>query len=96
MECVRYRKHEMTLGPGDAIYLYTDGVTEAQNLKQELYGEDRLIDSLNSAKDLSEESICKNVKSDVEAFVGEAEQFDDMTMLCLKYHGISKDEEAME
>ena len=95
MECVRYRKHEMTLGPGDAIYLYTDGVTEAQNLKQELYGEDRLIDSLNSAKDLSEESICKNVKSDVEAFVGEAEQFDDMTMLCLKYYGKQGDQEAM-
>ena len=96
MEGMRYRKHEMEIEPGEAIYLYTDGITEAQNLEQELYGEKRLVECLNQAKNSNVEIICKKVKEDVEAFVGEAEQFDDMTMLCLKYHGKQSEQEAIK
>ncbi len=87
MEGVRYRKNELELAPGDAIYLYTDGVTEATDLNTELYGEDRLHTVLEKYKDASPQIICDEVKRDVDAFVGEAPQFDDITMLSLKYNG---------
>ena len=87
MEGVRYRKNELTLAPGDAIYLYTDGVTEATNLNEELYGEERLQTVLNLYKDATPEIICAEVKIDVDKFVGEAPQFDDITMLAIRYKG---------
>ena len=87
MEGVRYRKNELTLAPGDAIYLYTDGVTEATNLKEELYGEERLQKVLDIYKDATPETICAEVKKDVDKFVGEAPQFDDITMLAIRYKG---------
>ena len=87
MEGVRYRKNELDLAPGDAIYLYTDGVTEATNLSEELYGEERLQKILNIHKDATSEIICAEVKKDVDAFVGEAPQFDDITMLAIRYKG---------
>ena len=87
MEGIRYRKNELQLQPGDAIYLYTDGVTEATDLNTELYGEERLYTVLEKYKDVTPEELCDEVKKDVDAFVGEAPQFDDITMLALKYHG---------
>jgi len=84
MDGVRYKKHELQLRPGDEIYLYTDGVTEAQNLQQELFGEDRLLAGLNGCKGLPVDAICKKIKADVDAFAGDADQFDDITMLCVK------------
>jgi serine phosphatase RsbU (regulator of sigma subunit) len=87
MEGVRYRKNELTLAPGDAIYLYTDGVTEATNLNEELYGEERLQKVLDIYKDATPETICAEVKKDVDKFVGEAPQFDDITMLAIRYKG---------
>jgi serine phosphatase RsbU (regulator of sigma subunit) len=87
MEGVKYRKNELQLAPGDVIYLYTDGVTEATNINDELYGEDRLLALLNANKEASMEKLCKLVKEDVFAFAGEAPQFDDITMLALKYCG---------
>ena len=87
MEGVKYRKNELQLAPGDVIYLYTDGVTEATNINDELYGEDRLLALLNANKDATMEELCKLVKEDVFAFAGEAPQFDDITMLALKYCG---------
>ena len=90
MEGVRYRKNELDLAPGDAIYLYTDGVTEATNLSEELYGEERLQKVLNLHKDATPEIICAEVKKDVDAFVGEAPQFDDITMLSIQYKGTEK------
>ena len=87
MEGVRYRKNELVLEPGDAIYLYTDGVTEATDLNEELYGEDRLHSILEKYKDESMEVICSEIKKDVDLFAGEAPQFDDITMLALKYNG---------
>lgn len=87
MEGVRYRKNELVLEPGDAIYLYTDGVTEATDLNEELYGEDRLHSILEKYKDETMEVICSEIKKDVDLFAGEAPQFDDITMLALKYKG---------
>ena len=90
MEGIRYRKNELFLAPGDAIYLYTDGVTEATDADNALYGEKRLCTLLNGLHGLSGEDICQAVKNDIDAFVGSAPQFDDITMLYLKYNGGTK------
>lgn len=87
IEGVKYRKNELYLAPGDAIYLYTDGVTEATDTNNVLYGEERLSTLLNGLHGLSGEDICHAVKSNIDAFVGSAPQFDDITMLYLKYNG---------
>ncbi|MCF0137148.1 MAG: SpoIIE family protein phosphatase, partial [Oscillospiraceae bacterium] len=87
MEGVRYRKQELQLQPGECLYLYTDGVTEATNSENELYGEQRLLSVLNSGPYEDMQSLCAAVKGDVDAFVGEAPQFDDITMLAFRYLG---------
>lgn len=87
MEGIRYRRFEMQLAPGDTIFLYTDGVTEATDASQQLYGENRLLAMMNGQAGKSARDVCEAVKADVDAFVGEAEQFDDITMLCLTWHG---------
>lgn len=95
MDGYHYRMGEMRLDPGDVLFLYTDGVTEATDAKTELFGEERLLSTLNSigAKE-NAEAICHRVKNDVDAFVGEAPQFDDITMLCLRYRGASAENET--
>ncbi|MBO6240009.1 MAG: SpoIIE family protein phosphatase [Butyrivibrio sp.] len=87
MEGIRYKEHEFELKPGDMLFVYTDGVTEATNRNNELFGEKRLIDALNSDKDAIPEKVLENVKSHISDFVNDADQFDDITMLCLKYNG---------
>jgi len=87
MDGVRYKPQELQLAPGDIIFLYTDGVTEATDSNNELFGEDRLLATVNSQEFESMEELCRRVKADVDAFVGEAPQFDDITMVALKYVG---------
>jgi len=87
MEGVRYRKFELQLQPGDTICLYTDGVTEATDASQQLYGDARLLTLLNQHQSASARELCEAVKADVDAFAGDAEQFDDITLLCLTWHG---------
>ena len=87
MEGIKYRKNELHLSAGDEIFLYTDGVTEASNASGALYGEDRLLALLNTLKEMTGEEICEAVKADLAEFVGDAPQFDDITMLYLKYNG---------
>ena len=87
MAGIRYRRFELQLQPGDTLYLYTDGVTEATDAAETLYGDERLLKRLNRHRGESAQAICEAVKADVDAFVGEAEQFDDITMLCLTWHG---------
>lgn len=84
MEGMKYRSGELELLPGDEIFLYTDGVTEATDAHEQLYGEARLEAVLNRLAGADAKSLCLGVKQDVDAFVGEAPQFDDMTMLCLR------------
>lgn len=85
MEEMRYKCGSIMLEPGDKIFQYTDGVTEATNARNELYGMNRLSDILNKAKDEKPEKIISAVKADIDIFVNEAPQFDDITMLCLEY-----------
>ena len=87
MEGMRYRPASLDLTPGDALYLYTDGVTEAANEDKHLYGDQRLCEVLNAHADSGPETLLKIVKDDVDAFVGTAPQFDDITMLSLRYLG---------
>lgn len=71
----------------DAIFLYTDGATEATNAAGELYGENRLLGLLNGCPDAPVSEICELVKADVAAFAGNAPEADDITMLCLSWDG---------
>ncbi|MDO4483438.1 MAG: SpoIIE family protein phosphatase [Clostridia bacterium] len=85
MEGIRYRLNEMNLAPGDRIFLYTDGVTEATDAKEQLYGEERLLTYLNGHAGLNAHDLLHQLKEDIDRFVGDAPQFDDMTMLMLDY-----------
>ena len=85
MEGMKYRAGSMMLEPGDKIFQYTDGVTEATNVNNELYGMQRLGQILNKVKNGTPHEILPAIKNDIDEFVGEAEQFDDITMLCLEY-----------
>lgn len=85
MEGMKYRAGSMTLSVGDKVFQYTDGVTEATNAQNELYGMERLGEVLNKNKDSSPAELLPRVKEDIDLFVGEAPQFDDITMLCLEY-----------
>ena len=88
MEGVRYRENTLQLEPGDRLYLYTDGVTEATNGAQELFGEERLQQALNDNADLPVEELLPRIKNCIDTFVGDADQFDDITMLGLSYKGV--------
>ena len=85
MEGVRYRVGELTLKEGDRLFLYTDGVPEATNASNELYGEGRLLAFMNDNLTTSATQLLPKLKGDIDAFVGEAPQFDDITMLTFDY-----------
>ena len=85
MADIPYKSHEIEFNPGDTIFLYTDGVTEATDAHDELYGEDRLLKILNSREFNDMNELCDTVKADVDLFVGDAPQFDDITMLALRF-----------
>ena len=85
MEGMKYRAGSMTLEPGDKLFQYTDGVTEATNIDNELYGMERLGKVLNKVKNGTPSEVLPAVKRDIDEFVGDAPQFDDITMLCLEY-----------
>ena len=90
MEGSKYTTYEFILKPGDAIFVYTDGVPEATNKAQEQFGETRLLESLNKAPNASAKELIHNMTKDIAAFVQEAPQFDDTTMLALRYNGPKK------
>ena len=87
MEGVRYKEYEIQLEPGSKLFVYTDGVAEATNTEKELFGTERMLDALNADPDAAPQQILKNVRASVDDFVKEAEQFDDLTMLCVEYKG---------
>ena len=87
MEGPRYREYSLDLEPGDKIFVYTDGVPEATDANNELFGADRMLAALNRQPGAAPEQILKNVREAVDGFVRDAEQFDDLTMLCLEYKG---------
>ena len=87
LDGVRYKEYELKLRPGDKMFLYTDGVAEAMNSEKELFGTDRMLDALNKEPQEKPQQILKNVRDAVDTFVGNSEQFDDLTMLCFEYKG---------
>ncbi len=87
MDGVPFSEHEFKLNPGDKVFVYTDGVAEATNKDDELYGTDRMMDALNKNPSAEPEELLHNVKESLQEFVGDAPQFDDVTMLCFKYNG---------
>ena len=85
MENMKYSSGKTHLDVGDKIFQYTDGVTEAVNSENELYGSERLGAVLNKSSQKTPYEIIRDVKTDIDTFVGDADQFDDITMLCLEY-----------
>ena len=87
MDGMVYREYELQLEPGSKLFLYSDGVPEATGAGNVLFGKERMLAALNEEPDGTPEQLLKNVRRSVDAFVKDAEQFDDLTMLCLEYRG---------
>ncbi len=96
MEGVRFKEYELTLNPGDKLFVYTDGIPEAIDENVEQYGTDRMVKVLNAVKGERMRDVLPAVRKDIADFVGRAEQFDDITMLGLAYYGPEKGEEPQE
>lgn len=89
----KYLRQEVTLSPGDGIFLYTDGVTEAKDVSGNMYGNKKLLDFISrkfAEIDASDgngycKAACEMVYDDVKAFASDAEQYDDITMMMVRY-----------
>lgn len=92
MDGMIYKNQSLKLEKGDVIYLYTDGVTEATDKDETLYGEDRLLEKLNSKEFGSMQELCDFIRKDIADFVGQADQFDDITMIAFRYDGYDEEE----
>ncbi len=93
---VKYKDFEFKLNKGDKIFIYTDGVPEATDKNEKMFGLDNTIKALNENKESSPKKILDGIHSSVDAFVGDAPQFDDLTMLCLEYKGDSSKSSEQE
>jgi len=89
-ENAKYSDYEIMLKPGSKLFLYSDGVPEATNAKGEFFGTDRMLDALNSDPEASPENALKIVRKAVDNFENGADQFDDITMMCVAYMGTKK------
>ena len=87
MPGMKYRQYELQLHPGDRLFVYTDGVPEATDADSQLFGTDRMLSALNEKDAADPKEVVQVVHEAVDRFVKDAEQFDDMTMLCLDYNG---------
>ena len=87
MDGMKYKEYQLQLEPGTRLFVYTDGVPEATSDKNELFGMERMLAALNTDPTAGPEQVLKNVRSAVDGFVKDAEQFDDLTMLCMEYVG---------
>jgi sigma-B regulation protein RsbU (phosphoserine phosphatase) len=83
----KYENREFEMHPGDSVFVYTDGVPEAVNAATEMFGEKRLEDTLNEDADAAPEPLIQRMRAAVDRFADAAPQFDDITMLCMKYYG---------
>ena len=94
MEESRYIEVEWQMNPGDLLFLYTDGVPEATNSEEQLYGNDRMMSALAYSWDGGKlDDLLKDVRRQVDEYVGDAPQFDDLTMMCIEYFGENSNEE---
>ena len=87
LDGIPFKEHSFELHPGDSLFVYTDGVAEATNAQNELFGTDRMLAALNRNPDAEPEEVLSNVMEGINEFVAGAQQFDDITMLCMKYNG---------
>ena len=87
MEGVRYKDYEVQLEKGSKLFVYTDGLAEATDKENNMFGIERMIDALNETCEMAPEETLKAVRARVDEFVKDAEQFDDLTMLCIEYKG---------
>ena len=94
MDGMQYKDYEVVLAPGTKLFVYTDGLPEATRLDKEMFGTDRMLSALNECGEGTPEETLRHVHAAVDAFVGDAEQFDDLTMLCLLYRGTSGETSA--
>ena len=85
MDGIRYKQYETQMQPGDQLFLYTDGVTEAMNPEEELYGENRLKNYLNAHISTDVKAVLEGLKEDIDKYARDEEQFDDITMLLMHY-----------
>ena len=85
IEGIKFKEHEFDIHSGDRLYVYTDGVAEATDSSNELYGTDRMLSALNREPDADPKKLLENVKKDMDVFVGDAPQFDDITMMCVEW-----------
>ncbi len=92
IEIAKFRNHPIELNPGDCVFVYTDGVPEAEKTDRDMFGLDRLLETLNQNPDASPEELIQRVHGAVDEFAGDAEQFDDITMLCLEYLGRNQED----
>ena len=82
-----YTDYEISMNPGDVLFVYTDGITEAINSEKQFYGSERLLCTLNASGTTEPEVLVNAVKRSVADFTGDTELFDDQTMLCIRYNG---------
>ncbi len=87
MPGIRYKEYELQMSPGAKLFLYTDGLPEATDAEGNMFGNERMIAALNRDPDAPPALVLQNISSEVDGFVKSAEQFDDLTMLCLEYVG---------
>ena len=87
MSGVNYKEYELELKPGSCLFLYTDGVPEATRADNEMFGMQRTLDALNSVSDDSPRVLLEGVEAAVRLFVQDEPQFDDLTMMCVRYMG---------
>ena len=93
MDGMKYKEYTIELNAGDSLFLYTDGVPEATDAQQEMFGNNRMIEALNKDENANPYEVLGNVREAVSDFVGDAEQFDDLTMLCIEYRGADAEPE---
>ena len=87
MESSRYTGYEIRLDPGDCLFLYTDGLPEAESVREGFFGMERVMDNLNKKSDEIPENIILSMLESVKVFTGDAQSFDDLTIMCLKFYG---------
>ena len=95
MNGARYKEYELQLTPGSKLFLYTDGVPEATSGDKELFGTERMLEALNASPDVSPKETLEGMRKAVDGFVLDAEQFDDLTMVCLEYTGNTKNRDDL-
>ncbi len=90
IEGIRFRDHGFQMEPGDTLFIYTDGVKEPRNKREEVFGTAGILEVLNREPEATPSVLLQTMKTSIDSFSGEIQQTDDMTMLSLKYYGTAR------